>query len=278
MENVNPGGSLGDFLTPQFKDIRGLMEFLMEHAGDLYTSNFAFLDGIRGKEVADLGSGYGYFTTALSNYTKRMDGFDVDKRAVGFATEQMLPLSNGNAHFYLFDGLNTGMQAETYDAVLSFEVLEHVPSPGKYLEEAYRIIKKGGHLFLSTPNGLIANKNDCIIKYHAREHLTEFFPSELKELLERAGFRIDRWYRKINVINDEKRNPNKHFLRRLKIRIICKLKTNDFTYTTLKAIMKLVAGQRYTYDNFKDYEIVETEYKEINPANCDVILIDACKP
>ena len=79
-------------MTPQFRDIKGLMEFLMEHAGDLYTSNFAFLDRIRGKEVADLGSGYGYFTTALSTYTKRIDGFDVDKRAVGFATEMLISI------------------------------------------------------------------------------------------------------------------------------------------------------------------------------------------
>ena len=63
------------------------------------------------------------------------------------------------------------------------------------------------------------------------------------------------------MINDQRRNPNKHFLRRLKIRIICKLKTNDFTYATLKAIMKSLAGKRYPYDNFKDYKNVETEYK-----------------
>lgn len=277
MENVNPGGSLGDFLTPQFKDVKKLMEFLTEHAGDLYTSNFAFLDHIRGQEVADLGCGYGYFTTALSTYVRRIDGFDVDRNAIDFAREKMLPLSNGNARFYLFDGLNTGIQAETYSVVLSFEVLEHVPYPEKYLEEAYRILRKGGHLFLSTPNGLIANKDDCIIKYHAREHLTEFFPSELKELLERAGFTIDHWYRKINMVNDYKRNPNKNVMRRLKIRIICKLKMNNVTYVLLKRVMKYVAGKRYPLDYSRDYKVVETSFQEIKESNCDVILVDACK-
>src|SRR5438309_6241751 len=37
-----------------------------------------------------------------------------------------------------------------YDGVLSSQVLEHVLSPASYLAEAYRVLKPGGHLLLST--------------------------------------------------------------------------------------------------------------------------------
>jgi SAM-dependent methyltransferase len=37
-----------------------------------------------------------------------------------------------------------------YDIVLSSQVLEHVPDPARYLAEAFRILKPGGHLILTT--------------------------------------------------------------------------------------------------------------------------------
>ena len=98
--------------------------------GDLYTSNFFFLDKIRGSYIADLGCGYGYNTIALSSYVNKIDAFDVDKNAIAFANINLRQLLlNQNCSFTVFDGYNTMKNSMTYDAVLSFEVIEHVPSP-----------------------------------------------------------------------------------------------------------------------------------------------------
>lgn len=43
--------------------------------------------------------------------------------------------------------------SNTYDSVLSTEVLEHVEFPQKVMDEMHRILKKGGKLFLTTPQG-----------------------------------------------------------------------------------------------------------------------------
>src|SRR5438874_2506316 len=40
---------------------------------------------------------------------------------------------------------------ETFDTVVSTEVLEHVPDPLRALREMQRVLKPGGHLVLSTP-------------------------------------------------------------------------------------------------------------------------------
>jgi len=44
----------------------------------------------------------------------------------------------------------TGEADASHDTVLSSQVLEHVPDPSRYLTEAFRILKPGGHLILTT--------------------------------------------------------------------------------------------------------------------------------
>jgi SAM-dependent methyltransferase len=39
---------------------------------------------------------------------------------------------------------------ETFDVILSTQVAEHVPNPGVYFQEAFRLLKKGGRLILTT--------------------------------------------------------------------------------------------------------------------------------
>ena len=278
MCELNPGGSLGDFVRPEFKSLSDLNNFLKTSAGDLYTSNFFFLDKIRGFYIADLGCGYGYNTIALSPYVKKIDGFDVDKDAIAFANVKLKQLLHDqNCCFAAFDGYNTMKDDMTYDAVLSFEVIEHVPSPKFYLNEAFRILKKGGKMYMSTPNGLIANKNYCIIKYHAKEHLTEYFPLELQNMLSEAGFVVDQFYAKLNKFSDFKRNPNKNALRRFKIRVICTLKMNNYTYKFLKRILLVLKRRDKNSDNYKNYIIRKVQPSDITAQNCDVIIVEARK-
>src|SRR5690606_756761 len=39
-----------------------------------------------------------------------------------------------------------------YDAICSFQVLEHIPNPGQFIEAALSCLSRGGLLVLSTPN------------------------------------------------------------------------------------------------------------------------------
>jgi 2-polyprenyl-3-methyl-5-hydroxy-6-metoxy-1,4-benzoquinol methylase len=278
MEEINSGGSLGDFFRPEFKSLSELNVFLRTFAGDLYTSNFFFLDKIRDLYVADLGCGYGYNTIALSTYVKKIDAFDVDSDAISYANYKLKPLlDKQNCNFTVLDGYNTHKDSNTYDAILSFEVIEHVPLPDLYLNEAQRILKKGGKIYLSTPNGLIANKNNCIIKYHSREHLTEYFPSELQNMLNNAGFLLDQFYIKLNKESDYKRNINENPLRRLKIKVICTLKINRLTYRILKKIFVVFKRKHQKEDNYLNYIFKKVQPAEITSLNCDVILVEAHK-
>jgi SAM-dependent methyltransferase len=79
-----------------------------------------------------------------------------------------------------FDGGQWPEQTANADLVLCTEVLEHVPSPEKFLQQAYRSLRPGGCLVGTVP-------------FAARWHFIpfdywRFTPSGLKQLLESAGF------------------------------------------------------------------------------------------
>jgi SAM-dependent methyltransferase len=75
-------------------------------------------------------------------------------------------------------------QLVDYDCVLSSQVLEHVLSPTVYLAEAYRVLKPGGHLLLST-HGLFED-HACPYDYW------RWTAYGLCKLVEETGFKVDR--------------------------------------------------------------------------------------
>ena len=95
-----------------------------------------------GAKILDFGANWGYAT-----YQFRKAGFD----ATGFE------LSRPRAEFGKRLGLEIlttlPSKAETYDAVYSCQVLEHVPNPEETLLEQLRLVRPGGLVIAHTPNG-----------------------------------------------------------------------------------------------------------------------------
>ena len=56
-------------------------------------------------------------------------------------------------HTFVCDLTSITRPSNTYDAVLCTQVLEHVPDPRAVLGELYRVLKPGGQLFLTIPQG-----------------------------------------------------------------------------------------------------------------------------
>lgn len=72
---------------------------------------------------------------------------------LGRAIQEMKEANRPLDYRYLNkSGEDTGLPSESFDIILSFEVMEHVNSPEQVLKEMYRLLKPGGKLFLSTCN------------------------------------------------------------------------------------------------------------------------------
>jgi len=69
---------------------------------------------------------------------------------------------------------------ESADTLLSFQVLEHLPTPQEFLAECFRVLRPGGALFLTVP-----------FQWRVHEAPYDYFrytPFGLEHLLTRAGF------------------------------------------------------------------------------------------
>ena len=121
-------------------------------------------------EVADIGCGDGRGIALLAPKCKRYLALDkstavAQKRAKGL----------GNVEFVESMIPPIPLPDNSFDVVLSFQVIEHIVDDTLFLEELHRILKPGGKLYLTTPNiDLTLTRNPW--------HIREYKADELKGL------------------------------------------------------------------------------------------------
>lgn len=74
---------------------------------------------------------------------------------------------------------------DSFDAVMSTQVLEHVHDPGLYLDECFRVLRPGGRLLLST-HGIFVYHPDPIDHWR-------WTSAGLRHVVERVGFDVVRF-------------------------------------------------------------------------------------
>ena len=128
--------------------------------------------------VLDLGCGEGYGSALLAEAVDEVVGLDVDEAAIAHASAQH---ASANCRFQRYDGERLPFEDGAFDAVVSFQVIEHITGDRQYVSAVSRVLKPGGKLILTTPNA--ANRLKPGGKPWNRFHVREYRAAELWDLL-----------------------------------------------------------------------------------------------
>ena len=157
-----------------------------EEAEPSHLARYKFALDFIGKDdvVLDAPCGSGYGSLLLTKKSDKVYGVDIFEPAIEHANELF---SNDKNCFFVCDIQDMSMFKDKYfDVVISFEGIEHIKYPNKFLQEIKRILTPEGKLIISTPR-----------KPHGSPyHIIEFSLEEFKKILSKY-FKIEATYGQI---------------------------------------------------------------------------------
>ncbi len=166
----------------------------------------AVAPALAGWDVLDVGTGEGYGAQVLARSARTVVAVDVNSRAVAQAEERY---REGNLKFFTASAGRLPFGENTFDAVVAFELLEHLPRDQHptALAEWKRVLKPTGVLVLSTPD------HDRMREFPDNPyHLGELTEAELRALLAQQFATVRLYYQELNaasIIWDGARDPSR---------------------------------------------------------------------
>jgi ubiquinone biosynthesis O-methyltransferase len=137
---------------------------------------------VTGKRVLDIacGAGYGSQMLGLAG-ASAVVGVDVSAQTVQYAKKHY---QTPTVEFICADA-EQFESSEQFDVIVSFETIEHLQYPDKFLDRLHSLLVPNGELLLSVPLGETRHVD--------RYHLHAFSQEDVFDLLEKAGFAVDRY-------------------------------------------------------------------------------------
>ena len=99
-----------------------------------------------GTRTLDAGCGYGPFSAAAMARGAAVVSVDIGPRLVAQT------IARAGSRGVVADACRLALRDESFDVVISSEMLEHTPAPLRALEELARVLRPHGLLVLTTPN------------------------------------------------------------------------------------------------------------------------------
>ncbi len=130
------------------------------------------------KKVLDLGCNTGYGSHIIHPSCREIVGVDVSEEAIRAARDSY---GKEGIEFQVIDGKTLPFDDDSFDLVISFQVIEHIIKYEEYLNEIKRVLKSGGKVIFTTPNRLIRLYPG--MKPWNEFHVKEYSPEELRELM-----------------------------------------------------------------------------------------------
>ena len=127
-----------------------------------------------GKNILDIACGSGYGSKILAEAgALKVTGVDRDAEALEEARKNY-----SEVDFKVGDAENISETDKSFNLITSFETIEHLNNPEKYLAEIARVLQTDGIFLVSTPNREVFGQKNPY-------HLHEFTRTEFEEILKK---------------------------------------------------------------------------------------------
>ncbi|MGH7282623.1 MAG: class I SAM-dependent methyltransferase [Polyangiaceae bacterium] len=150
--------------------------------------------------VIDIAAAQGNFSLALAELGYDVTWNDLRGELAEYVEKKR---STGKVEYLPGNAFEIAREKE-YDVVLITEVIEHVAHPDEFLGNAVRLLRSGGHIVMTTPNGAYfrnrlpkfsecpdASQFEAVqFKPDADGHIFLLHDQEVRELAERAGLEV----------------------------------------------------------------------------------------
>jgi len=150
------------------------------------------------KKIMDVGCSFGHFLKVAQERGWDDIGVDLNEKAVDYANNvvkvKVLKCLLADAKF----------PPDSFDVVTLWNVLEHVPDPRSLVKDSHRLLKKGGILFIETPNiDSLATRimHEKCITFGGRNHINYFSKKTVSRMLEEEGFELVDYTTVISELN-----------------------------------------------------------------------------
>ncbi len=143
----------------------------------------------RDKVVADIGCGCGAFIDLISGISKDVIAIEPTQ-----AYREILSRKGYKVYRYAKNALEDFK--ESVDVVTSFDVIEHVESPLRFMQDVYELLKNGGKAYIGTPTETPVMRKllgECYERklLFSTQHLWVLGESSLRKIVESSGFAKD---------------------------------------------------------------------------------------
>lgn len=191
--------SLGSFFntSPQLRKLfYRLLDLLLLRTWHVKRAFNSWSKNQDSASILDAGMGFGQYSyfMAKRNPNFKVKGVDVKDEQVDDCNNFFRQIKQKNASFAIAD-LTKFMEPDTYDFVLSVDVMEHIEEDVLVFKNFYKSMKQGGMLLVSTPS----DQGGSDVHHHEHEHDDEssfidehvrdgYGIPEIKNKLKEAGF------------------------------------------------------------------------------------------
>lgn len=176
----------------------GTEDYLMHMAHDAWSEQTKNLldDNIKsqsGDSIIDMGAGVGILSEYMASKGASVTALDYSKDRLQQSIDKIRRLDiNLKINYIVADMRKTELPDKSFDKALFFDSLHHVEDTENAIKEVYRILKPGGILVLHEPNKRNPFRKGNEIIHMGTETEVSFRIEDLKELLIKNGFEIEK--------------------------------------------------------------------------------------